>query len=196
MKTKLLKINPFLIACVTLPGLFPASGLAEVIENVHTEHYTIAPRTPYDIKRELNWRSPIRENGHVFHGRTHWIISWQYTSQQKPEGCRILDVTTEVEVKYILPALDTRVSDPNTTERFNRFSEALVAHERNHGANGLKAAREIDASILALPPQTDCRQLENTANATGQAIISKYAAIDNEYDRRTMNGRTEGAFIR
>ncbi|HHO59699.1 MAG TPA: DUF922 domain-containing protein [Thiotrichales bacterium] len=171
------------------------SAIAAPVETVQTIHYAIAPATPYDILRQLNWRSPIRGNNAIYHGNTDWNIKWRFTTQQQQGVCRIRDIHTTVTVTYTLPVLDKSVTDQNTIARFEKFSKALEKHEHNHGRNGLTAAKEIDDALQALKPQASCRQLEQTANRIGRGIVSKYSAIDDDYDRRTQNGRTEGAFI-
>ncbi len=173
---------------------------ATYLETTFTEYYTISPRAPQDILRELNWRSPIRENGMTFHGHTDWNISWNYKLQPVPGGCAITNIQTRVDIKYTLPKLDERITDSNITTRFADFNTALTRHEHNHGANGLKAAAEIDQALHALQTpeqdrQRNCRQLDRYANQTGHRIVQKYARLDSDYDRNTQNGRLEGAFI-
>jgi len=160
-----------------------------------TEYYTISPRAPQDISRELNWRSPIRENGVTYHGHTDWNVSWNYRVQEIPGGCAVTNIQTRIEIKYTLPTLDERITNPDIISRFDRFNAALTKHEHNHGANGLKAVSEIDEALHTLAPQRNCRQLDRQANQIGHGIIRKYIDIDNEYDRSTQNGRTEGAYI-
>ena len=173
------------------------AGIAgSYLQTNFTKYYTISPRTAQDIARELNWRSPIHENGNTFHGHTDWNISWNYQVQQLPDGsCALTNIQTSIETKYTLPKLDERITNQDIISRFNRFDKALTKHEHNHGANGLKAVSEIDEALHTLTPQRNCRQLDQHANQIGHNIVRKYIAIDNEYDRSTQNGRTEGAYI-
>lgn len=181
--------------CLLLLLLSTTSASASYLETTLTKYYTISPRISQDISRELNWRSPIREHGVTYHGHTDWNISWNYKVQQVPRGCVINNIQTRIEIKYTLPTLDERITDKKTIDRFNTFNQALTKHEHNHGANGLKAANEIDTALHSIAPQRNCRQLDRYANQLGHGIIQKYIDIDNEYDRSTRNGRTEGAYI-
>ncbi len=56
---------------------------------------------------------------------------------------------------------------------------ALKAHEQQHGAHGINAAREL--------VQKGCRN--------GDAIVAKWAEQDRIYDRNTGHGRTEGVIF-
>jgi len=68
----------------------------------------------------------------------------------------------------------------------------LQRHEDGHKEHGLKAGREIEAAVLAVKPASNCEDLESAANTAAQAIVSKYQALDEEYDRKTDHGRNQG----
>lgn len=171
------------------------TSIAETIETVEYKNYVISPRSPYEIKPELMRRSPIRERGGSFNGHTDWYIDWKYQATPGSGGCRLNDIKTTVHVIHTLPALSENVTDKQTIDVFNRFNNALTQHEKNHGNNGLTAAREMDKLFSEIQPQQDCRYLSRMVNDIGNSIVQKYIHADNEYDRTTNNGETEGAFI-
>lgn len=169
--------------------------IAETIESTEYKYYVISPRSPYQIKPELVRRSPIREAGGTFNGHTDWYIDWKYQATPGSGGCRLNDIKTTVHVIHTLPALSENVTDKQTIDVFNKFNNALTQHEKNHGNNGLTAAREMDKLFSEIQPQQDCRYLSRMVNDIGNSIVQKYIHADNEYDRTTNNGETEGAFI-
>ncbi len=181
------------LSLVLLASSFTAT--AETKESVEYKYYSISPRSVYEIKPELMRRSPIRDRRGSFNGHTDWYIDWSYQTAPGPEGCRVFDVKTRVHVIHTLPALSEYVTDKRTIEVFTTFSDALTKHEKNHGNNGLLAAREIDRAFTTMPPQPDCRYLARMLEQAGNAIVQKYIQADNEYDRSTLNGQTEGAVI-
>jgi predicted secreted Zn-dependent protease len=168
---------------------------AEVIETVEYKYYEISPRSVHEIKPELMRHSPIRAGTGSFNGHTDWFINWRFQSAQQPNGCRLQKIKTSVHVIYTLPALSKYVNDKQTINAFNAFNEALTRHEKNHGKNGLTAAREIDKVFSEIPMQQNCRSLSYIINDTGNAIVQKYIRADSDYDRITQNGMTEGAVI-
>lgn len=182
------------LAAVLLLGSSLAAT-AETIESVEYKYYLISPQSPWTIKPELMRYSPIRDRRGSFNGHTDWYIDWYFRPLAGPYGCKLADIKINVRVVHTLPALSEHVTDKQTIEVFNRFSEALTEHEKNHGNNGLQAAREIDRAFQALPPQRDCRSLTRMAEEAGKAIVQKYIQKDNEYDYMTRNGETEGAVI-
>jgi len=171
------------------------TAMAETIENIEYKYYQISPRTPHEIKPELMRKTPIREFGGSFNGRTDWYIDWSFNSRSTQYGCQLTSTVTKVRVVYILPALSEHVKDAKTIEVFNQFNTALTQHEHNHGEHGLKAAREIDDAFKQIPPQRNCRNLARYVDAIANIIVDKYVRLDDEYDRSTRNGETEGAVI-
>ena len=169
--------------------------IAETIESTEYKYYVISPRSPYEIKPELVRRSPIREAGGTFNGHTDWYIEWKYQAAPGPSGCQLNDIKTTVHVVHTLPALSEQVTDKQTIEVFNQFVAALTQHEKNHGNNGLSAAREMDKLFNEIEQQTNCLQLSRMVDSIGNAIVQKYIRADNEYDRTTRNGMSEGAVI-
>ncbi|HHJ34443.1 MAG TPA: DUF922 domain-containing protein [Gammaproteobacteria bacterium] len=186
-----LRFIPLLLISATLS---PAAR-AEIIKTVEYKYYTIAPRSPYEIKPELMRRSPIRAGSGSFNGHTDWYIDWKYQATPSPYGCQLRDTQTTVRVVHTLPTLSEYVTDKETIDVFNKFNSALTQHEKNHGQHGISAARDIDEALNAIQTQPNCRQLSRMINDIGSATVQKYIQKDVEYDRVTNNGLTEGAVI-
>ena len=171
------------------------NSAAETIESIEYKNYAISPRAPHEIKSELMRNTPIRNGGGSYNGHTDWYVDWSYQSRQEPNICSIHNIQVKVHVVHILPILSEHVTDKKTIEVFNQFNKALTQHEKNHGNNGLSAARDIDKAISEIQPQQNCRYVAQTINKIGNSIVQKYIFADNEYDRVTQNGLSEGAVI-
>jgi len=180
--------------CCLLASL-SMTGQAEMLKKIEYKYYQISPRAPHEIKPELMRNTPIREFGGSFNGRTNWFIDWNFYSHATQYGCKLTNAITKVRVVYILPALSEYVTDAQTIEAFNKFNDALTKHEHTHGSHGLQAAREIDEAFKQIPPQRNCRNLGRYVDNMANSIVNKYSRIDEEYDRSTRNGETEGAVI-
>jgi len=171
------------------------TAAAETIESTEYKYYEISPRSPYEIKPELMRHSPIRAGNGSYNGHTDWYIDWRYHSARGPYGCQLIDSRTRVHVVHTLPALSEHVTDKQTIQVFNKFNKALIQHEKNHGKNGLSGAREMDKIFNQIQPQPDCRALARMIDSIGKSTVQKYARKDDEYDRLTNNGESEGAVI-
>ena len=182
----------YLLAVLMLSSI---SVMAETMETIEYKNYIISPRAPQEIKPELMRNTPIREHGGSFNGHTDWYIDWQYQSRQMPDGCHVSNIKTKVHVVHMLPRLSETVTDKQTIDVFNKFNDALTKHEKNHGSNGLAAAREIDKALNKIQVQQNCHHLSRMIDEIGNGFVQKYANADSDYDRRTQNGLTEGAVI-
>jgi predicted secreted Zn-dependent protease len=80
-------------------------------------------------------------------------------------------------------------------DAWTKFAEALQRHEDGHKENGMKAAKEIESAVLATKPGSNCEDVEAKANAAAVAIVEKYQALDEEFDRKTDHGRNQGATL-
>ena len=76
-----------------------------------------------------------------------------------------------------MPKLKNPSKTPKKVRKeFDEMYAALLRHERNHGKNGIRAARDIE--------KAKCKG--------GDAIIARYLQADKDYDRKTKHGKTEG----
>ena len=72
---------------------------------------------------------------------------------------------------------------------------ALLRHEDRHKEHGLRAGKEIEAALLAAKPGSNCQDMQNAANAIAEQIVAKYQERDEDYDRQTRHGQSEGASL-
>ena len=114
---------------------------------------------------------------------------------RSPSGCQVHGIRTTVRVIHPLPVLSQYVTDQQTIDVFTRFSDALTKHEKNHGNNGISAAREMDKAFNEIPAQQSCHNLAGIIDSIGNTAIQKYIQADDEYDRMTRSGETESAVI-
>lgn len=139
---------------------FGTAALAapKVTESVQT--YSVDAKTAFWLKIQMRNRGPKK-----YWALTRWDIRW--TSK-----CQVT-----VDVTYTMPEHENpKRMSPELRQRFDDMLARLWAHERQHGQNGINAAREI--------ARTGCRSPEK--------IIRKYHHMDQDYDKRTNHGKLEG----
>jgi predicted secreted Zn-dependent protease len=158
--------------------------------------YDIFPISTLDFDKEMRKRSPIKNNEQKFNAYTDWHVKWDFRWKEKNGGCIITKANTSLSVTYRLPRIaKDHPTPPNVRQSFKNYYTALLKHEKNHMRSGLSAAREIENALLNLGYFETCDQLDTSANATANKIVSKYNEQDKEYDRKTEHGKTEGADI-
>ncbi len=136
----------------------PALAAPKVTEKV--EHYLVSATTLRGIKNEMKAKGP---NGYWAEAR--WLVTMS-------GRCDL-----QVEITYTLPKhKNPQAMSANVRAMFDKMQANLIAHEKQHGQNGINAAKEAARS--------GCK---NTAR-----IMKKYNKADRDLDRRTRHGRTDG----
>jgi predicted secreted Zn-dependent protease len=79
--------------------------------------------------------------------------------------------------------------------RWQKFVAAVRRHEDVHKDNAIKAGTEIETMLLSVKPHSNCEDLARTADAAAEEIVRKYQKLDEEYDRKTRYGRSQGATL-
>ena len=98
-----------------------------------------------------------------------WFIDWDN------EGCDV-----SVKINYIYPNWTNINKAPNSVQLiWRKMIRALKKHEKNHARNGIMAGRAIHKNKCKNPGST----------------IHKWSAKDQEYDRNTGHGKTEGVVL-
>ncbi|WP_298295485.1 DUF922 domain-containing protein [uncultured Litoreibacter sp.] len=153
-----------LTSFIIVSGLLAAPAFAAPKITEQTKTYPVSATTATGLKAEMERRGPKG-----FWAYTSWNIRWT-------AGCAV-----RVKVVYTLPKhKNPSAMSPAVRKAFDAMLAALVDHEKQHGANGINAAREID--------RAGCNG--------GQRIIRKYNKADRDLDRRTNHGAKTGVILR
>ncbi|HEX4986842.1 MAG TPA: DUF922 domain-containing protein [Burkholderiales bacterium] len=148
------------------------------------------------LAAQIDQNGPLGADGRRYAGKTRWDAQWKFRHEQQGTTCSVKEVAVAVGITQTLPRW--RGEDKGAAalkSAWSRFAEALQRHEDQHKENGLKAAKEIEAVIMATRPASNCEALQDTANAAARAVIEKYQVLDNELDRKTDHGRNQGASL-
>lgn len=180
------------ILCIGL-SLVAASAQAEFLENIDYQTYLVSNSSGLSLLQAINNATPISEAGRKFHGYTKWNLRWNYRYHSQDNGyCQIATVTVSHSVVITLPKLEA--GSPHAA-RFNRYLDALQAHEIGHMMISQEAGKKIEREILELPAMASCSLLEQRANKLGKDYVEWARQRGREYDERTKHGATQGASL-
>lgn len=183
------------IAAVLLLCTASQPSFCRVTESHSTQTYEVAQNPGASLLRALNSASPIRSDGHIYHGNTAWNVHWVFRWNTSSNGlCAITSVETSLSTTITLPRL-RRVSTSDSQD-FDIYLSALTRHEEGHKQLGQSAAQEIDDAIARLPPMRSCKELDVEANRTAREILDRTRDAEIEYDRSTRHGCTQGACLK
>lgn len=82
---------------------------------------------------------------------------------------------------------------PSLQQAFARYTDKLMVYQKGHIDKIIETARQIEIGIKGLPPIQWCRELEQSANHLGHNLQKRLNLWRQEYDDRTLHGRTLGA---
>jgi predicted secreted Zn-dependent protease len=167
-------------------------------ENVSTQYYEVGGDTPARIWEEMRMRGPTGRDGRRYNARTEWHVRWRYPLEETGTGCEIGRVSVTLTVRYTMPRWER---PPGTSSavasQWNRYVGALESHEEGHADFGREAAQRIERALGGLSARASCNQLDREANALGQRILDEIRPEEEDYDRETNHGATQGtAFFR
>jgi len=170
---------------------FYSSAETKIVENF--QFYKVAPTSKRDLLRTLNKASPIRENGHVFHGNTRYDISWRFWWQYKNNQCVFTKVKTTLKLKYTMPQLQSSKHD--VKDIWSNWYPNLEMHEKGHGKLAKDIAYKIDQKLLSIGPKSSCEILEKTGNKLAYKLMDELKIANKSYDIDTNHGETQKAWL-
>jgi len=91
----------FLLPCVL--GFTSIEAFSDPRIDVKIKYYEVKGDTVEDLRRELDAKTPIRNNGRPFDANTTWYVKWHTQWAMKGMSCSIISVTTRVSIIFTLP---------------------------------------------------------------------------------------------
>lgn len=183
--------------------LFLLMGCASTKERGGRSYYPglsiITMDDQYDVTGStLNeLRQAIRKNGPKIRGRswageTYWDARWSFQYAFRMGQCQM----KYVEVKLTINILTPRWQPPANTSRelieeWDHIIETLKLHEEGHREIAIEAGREIIQALKSLGT-FDCNSMQSEANRLAHEIFDKYRGKNQQYDKETRHGRTQG----
>jgi predicted secreted Zn-dependent protease len=117
-------------------------------------------------------------------GETHWLPRYTYTTT----GDEVSDAAVTVGTRIRMPRWTGYTGALAAEQReWDRFYEALLAHERGHLALVVEHLCNIDQRMVG--------QSEAGARGTWQDALDALRAASDAYDAETDHGRSTGTII-
>jgi predicted secreted Zn-dependent protease len=173
--------------------VLPSLALAKNSVSESYKFYLVTPNSKDEILHSLNKKSPILENGKVFHGYAHSNINWKFKWKYTASKCWITSAKTELNTTYTLPKLVADLTD--VSEIWDQWYPNLLLHEKGHHKLAVDVAKKVQHAIAKIPSQSTCKGLEKKANSIGHTLISELDKQNKAYDKRTNHGETQGASL-
>ncbi len=162
--------------------------------SMNTSHYSIKGKSEYEIRNNINKKTPISKNGRKLDAYTKWSVNWNFWWNESNKACTISKVETRINITQTFPKLESNISG-YLEIKWEKYMKSLLEHENKHKSFGLMAANEIEKTIRSMHSRSTCKKLETDANKIGNNTLNKYRNLEKKYDRTTNHGMNEGAIF-
>ena len=161
-----------------------------------TAYYTVAGKTPQQIRRSIEIRGPKGDGGRAFHASTRWKVEWAYRWIESNRRCKLNQPQVSLKINMLLPKLATNVQlSAERQAEWDRYAQALLEHEQQHRDYAIAAARELQSALQTLNGWHPCGQLEDQVNDKADRVLDKYERLEREFDQRTDHGAKDGVVL-
>lgn len=181
---------------VLLVAAAACPAIAEPLVRLHSAYYYIDGRSAAVLAAKIDQQGPVAPDGQRLAAKTKWNVQWKFNHEQEGVTCSMKGMVVAVGVAQTLPKWRGEAKGPASLRaHWKKFLAALLRHEDRHKDHGLRAGKEIEAALAAVKPAGNCEDMQNAANAIAEQIVVKYQKLDEDYDRQTRHGQSEGASL-
>ncbi len=132
--------------------------------------------------------------GHGAWARTKAQYHYNANLMPSPDGrCHIRSLNVTMTIIMTLPKwVNKKQGRACLQKRWDVMKSALVKHENNHKKRYQAMESAIIQALRRTPPQYSCPQMHTTLDRTMEATAQTTHHWQNNYDRRTHSGQSEG----
>ncbi len=159
----------------------PAADRIKVAATTAKQYYTVYGSTSDELLSYVENYGPIDDKGVRGTGVTLYTTNLTWDSNRDPRACAIATMTIQVDLKVVLPTLDSRTSlDAVLGSYWAKFAAGVATHEQRHVDIYLQGADAIRQKMLAIQPTLGCTALESAVN---DVWSTQHMLTDQEQDR-------------
>jgi len=179
---------------ITYPAAQKSNTVVLPIVREKYKYYEVCGSCENDLQCELKAKCIRWIDGKKYDSVTDWQLKWDYGYNRTPEACTPESFTVTVDIVYQLPKW-TRTGNPSgqLEEKWARFMEKLMLHEKGHRDIAVAAANELTGAIAELPPARTCEDLDRAISTLCRSRITRMKKEQKAYDATTSHGVTQGA---
>jgi predicted secreted Zn-dependent protease len=161
----------------------PAGG--ETIIRKSVTYFSIGGNTASDLDSEMMRRGPVSRNtGRRHPGATQIKFNGSATFVARGNRCEIGGAKVTLSTKLILPRwTNRRRAGRDLGLIWDTLSADIKRHEERHAEIARTHARELEKTILGLPPARNCATLKAKVNRVSQDAMTRHDKDQTRFDR-------------
>lgn len=177
------------------PG--PTSRNSRVLPPAITEkyeYYEVCGCNEEELHCDLRQKCGTWTDGKRYDSLTSWDIKWDHEYGRNSRACAVNAFTPVITITFRYPKWKRTEEAPQSlVEKWDRYLENLVAHENGHRDMVVEAMTELSHAVAGLSPAPSCDDLDRNVRALFRTYVAKMNKEQQEYDRTTKHGATQGA---
>ncbi|MFN3596871.1 MAG: DUF922 domain-containing protein [Rubricoccaceae bacterium] len=175
-----------------LPTDAAQDSAARLRVRAQTVYYDVEGSTEADLLAQLRARGP-RWEGEAFFGLTRAEYGFTHGYREHAGRCALAAPEVELRVTITLPRWQAPAgAAPALRQRWDRFAQALAAHEDEHRRIAEQGGERLRAALARVEAPA-CAGAGAEARRLAEAIGAETQRAHERYDAQTGHGRTEGA---
>jgi predicted secreted Zn-dependent protease len=157
-------------------------------------YYDISGETARDLRHEMNRLRPQVTTGPRTDAYTQWWIQWTARYRNTDAGTVIASLDTRVDVLHYLPRWNQLTNaPPELARQWRDYMRALVVHEKGHQDIAVQAAAEFARLVAAETTLASVARADERVRTICNEVVARYRQREEEFDRTTRHGETQGA---
>ena len=184
-----------LSACATQAPIVPSGPPGPISQHDREEFYDLRGATADDLHAQIRrWGAANGDLDMAALTRAEFKSNLKYR-QEAPGNCPMNEARIDVEIVTSLPRWHppAEASD-DLRRRWQDFDRAIRLHEHGHHEFAEQEAKELSAALQALKVER-CEDMNAAAQKANDRIAKKYQDLNDDYDKKTGHGKTQGAVL-
>lgn len=167
--------------------------VAPPVVNEKYEYYEVCGCCEKDVVCDLKKKCIPGADGNKYDSITNWKVKWDYDRKRTRGVCMPDSFIVTVDITFHLPKLvHTADTPPSLREKWERYLEKLMTHEKGHRDRAVAAAENLTQTIAGLSPFRACSELDRTVNAVSRTRMDALIKEQTAYDTETNHGALQG----
>lgn len=180
-----------LLACLCLvAAAIPADAATSI--STTTNSYDVSGATMEEVAASMAANRPWKTN--AYRAKTDWQIGYKFHFGRTNGTFFLSRFDLQTRITVTLPRWTAPPeADAALRSAWAGFMRALLTHEAGHIQIGTKATKEVANCLSQLPGAASADELKAAVERAVDAVIDAHRKQEEEYDRVTRSGFTQGA---
>lgn len=171
-------------------------GVAPPIVIEKYEYYEVNGCSEDELQHDIKNKCFTWSDGKKYDSLTLWDVTWDHGFKRAPNVCSTASFRVTLEIIFRYPRWTKPDDAPRPLmEKWDHYLKNLAIHENGHRDMAVKAATELTLAVAQLPPAATCDDLNREVRALSNNRMKKLTEEQNEYDKTTDHGVTQGALF-